>query len=156
MTSKPSASSSTRAVARKDGWSSTIRTRAVHVLIDCRRTERALTYGWPYHVPRPSRVIAVAMRLDRGAGSGAPNTAVPATNTVAPAAAHGAAVRGVDRRRRPRAPAPAPSSARRRSSLASELCEERLAAPARVDGHAQHDVDVVDELGRRRRPACPG
>ena len=74
-----------------------------------------------------------------------PNSAVPATNAVAPAAAHGPAV-----------PAsippstsiatPGPSSARSRSSLPSEAGHERLPAPARVDGHAQQEVEVFEHL----------
>ncbi len=48
MTLNPSDSSSTRALARKDGWSSTMRT-VQSTVIDSRHRANPFTYGWPYN-----------------------------------------------------------------------------------------------------------
>ena len=50
------------------------------------------------------------------------------------------------RRRRPRSRRRRPA-ARRRSTLSGELGDERLAAPAGVDGHAEDEVGVAAQLG---------
>ena len=141
-----------RALARNDGWSSTIRT--VWPI--------ARNRLWPQGNRPPIRLAALSyvprFRDARGTpalGSLAPNTAEPATNTVAPAAAHGAGRARVDPRRPPRSPAARRPARAGGSTLSERSGQELLAAPARVHGHAEHEVDVVDELahdgGRRAR-----
>ena len=92
---------------------------AVHGF-DSRHRANPFTYGWPYNTCMRAfyRLIAVVMALTAAAGSSAPNTAVPATNTVAPAAAQRRGRLGVDPAVDLEGRRPAPISARRRCELA--------------------------------------
>ena len=148
MTVNPSASSRMRAVARNDGWSSTMSTVCAISRGDCLRAGGGRLYGWPHLVGsggdggceaadgRPGVVRAE----HRGAGHEQRR------------ARGGAWARRSRRRsrRRPRAPARSPRARAGARSSPSELREELLAAPARIDGHAQHEVDVLDDLADRR------
>ena len=96
-TSNPSASRSTRAEARNDGWSSTMRTRgptgdsvAAATATDGTAGRTSRCGRFPYC--DPARPAAAAISRTAPAGSPAPNTALPATNSVAPASAQRAAV----------------------------------------------------------------
>ena len=91
---------------------------------------------------------ASAISRNAAAGSAAPNTAEPATNSVAPACAHAPAVLASTPPSTSSA-GPAPISARRRSILPGLCGDERLAAPARVDRHAEREVEVRGDLGER-------
>ena len=95
-----------------------------------------------------------AARRSRRARSRAPNTAVPATKTSAPARAAAPIVSG------PMPPSTSSATSRPRSSiqrrsvldLAEHARDELLAAEARVDRHHQHLVDVAEH----RLDACAG
>ena len=150
-TSKPSDSSTMRALRAERRVVVDDEDRYGHVQGDCGRNADAA----------PIR-LAILTASDGLHGRGRPPPG-PARRTrpsrrrtgSRPPRAQGPAVLGVD---------PAVDLERRaladQRAQALELVErareERLAAPARVHGHAQHEVDVVDHLRARPRPACPG
>ena len=95
---------------------------------------------------------AAAISAKAAPGSGAPKTAEPATSSVAPASAHGPAVLRVDAAVDLELGPGADDLAHAADPL-ERAGDERLAAPARVDGHAQREVELdLGEDGRRRAP----
>ena len=100
-----------------------------------------LLYGWPY-----TPAAAAISRYGGGRILGAEDGGAGDEHGRAGLRRSAPAVLGVDaavdlERRRP-----APISARRRSILPGERGDERLAAPARVDGHAEREVEVGGDL----------
>src|SRR3712207_781643 len=92
--------------------------RAGHLQGDCGCKQIEGLYGWPYYGRTTGRRTS-ASRFTAAPGSSAPNTAEPATNSDAPASAHGPAVETSMPPSTSRA-GRSPTSARRRRSLSSE------------------------------------
>ena len=98
-------------------------------------------YGWPYSGPTTSASFRTS-----AAGSSAPKTAEPATNRSAPAPAQAPAVLASI----PPSTSSAGPVAHQRAQpleLVQRVRQERLAAPAGVHRHAQHEVHVAGDLG---------
>ena len=140
-----------RALARNEGWSSTMRTvrhMASGSIVDARK----------YAAHTAGRTQLARGVRDRAEGSlwvgGAEHRRAGHEHGRPRARAR---ARGAPRRSPPSTSSAVPSrsSPRSRPILSDRAREERLAAPARVHRHAEDEVDVVDELahdlGRRAR-----
>src|SRR4051812_20259834 len=143
-TSKPSLSNSRRAVDRKVGWSSTMRTFVLTGCINHRPYAGPQRYGW-LHPGRGGDVAVGLARVRR------PEQRAAGHEQRGAGVRRGARGRRVDAAVDLHVDVVADEAAQPRD-LVRRRGDEPLAAPARVDGHAQRhvDVDLAVDVQRRR------